>query len=441
MSVQVENLEKNMAKLIITVDAKVVDDAMEAVYKKNKSKYSVPGFRKGKVSRKMMENLYGKGIFLEDAINSILPTEYEKAVEESGVDVVSEPELNFTQTEPGKDLVFEATVAVKPEVKLGQYKGVEVKKVVVEVTDDDVMKVINSEREKNGVTVNVEDRPVKDGDNTTIDFEGFIDGVAFEGGKGTDYPLTIGSNAFIPGFESQLVGAELNKEVEINVTFPEDYHSEELKGKAAMFKVTVKKIEETQLPEVDDEFASEVSEFETLADYKEDVRKNLLERRTADAAIVKQNEAVSKAAANAEMEIPEAMVNTEAKNLVRDMAQNMQSQGLTMEMYLQYTGQTEEAVREQMKPRALEQIRTSLVVEAVAKAEGIEATEEEINEQYELTAKAYQMEVEELKNMTGEAYLESLKNNIVTRKAAELIAAESVEVEVEEVAEEAKDAE
>jgi trigger factor len=432
MSVQVENLEKNMAKLTITVSAETVDQAMDAVYKKNKNKYNVPGFRKGKVSRKMMENLYGKGLFLEDAINSILPSEYEKAVEESGVEVVSEPELEFTQTEPGKDLIFVATVAVKPEVTLGQYKGVEVKKVVVDVNDDDIMKVITSEQEKNAVTVTVEDRAVKAGDNTTIDFEGFVDGVAFDGGKGTDYPLTIGSNAFIPGFEDQLIGVELNKEVEVNVTFPEDYHSEDLKGKAAMFKVTVKKIEEKQLPEIDDEFASEVSEFETLAEYKEDVRKNLLERRTKDAAQVKQNEAVAKAVENAEMDIPEAMVNTEAKNLVREMANNMQQQGLTLEMYCQYTGQTEAAILEQMKPRALEQIKSGLVVEAIAKAEGFVASEEEIEAEYDNLASMYQMEKEEIKKMTGDAYLESIKINIVNRKAAELVASESVEVEVVE---------
>lgn len=438
MSVQAENLEKNMAKLTITVPAETVDKAMEAVYRKNKSKYSVPGFRKGKVSRKMMENLYGKGIFLEDAINSILPEEYNKAVQESELDIVSEPSLEFTQTEPGKDLIFVATVAVKPEVTLGDYKGVEVKKVVVEVTDDDIMKVIKSEQEKNAVTVNIEDRAVKDGDNTTIDFEGFVDGVAFEGGKGTDYPLTIGSNAFIPGFESQLVGVELNKEVEINVTFPEDYHSEELKGKDATFKVTVKKIEEKQLPEIDDEFASEVSEFETLAEYKEDVRKNLLDRKTKDAAQIKQNEAVAKAVENAQMDIPEAMVNTEAKELVREMANNMQQQGLTMEMYCQYTGQTEAAIQEQMKPRALEQIKTGLVIEAIAKAEGFEATEEEIEKEYDDLASMYQMEKDKLKEMTGDAYLESIKTSIVNRKAAELVAAESVEVEA---VEEASDAE
>lgn len=427
MSVQAENLEKNMAKLTITVPAETVDKAMEAVYRKNKSKYSVPGFRKGKVSRKMMENLYGKGIFLEDAINSILPEEYNKAVQESELDIVSEPELEFTQTEPGKDLIFVATVAVKPEVTLGDYKGVEVKKVVVEVTDDDIMKVIKSEQEKNAVTVNIEDRAVKDGDNTTIDFEGFVDGVAFEGGKGTDYPLTIGSNAFIPGFESQLVGAELNKEVEINVTFPEDYHSEELKGKDATFKVTVKKIEEKQLPEIDDEFASEVSEFDTLDEYKADLKATLKVKKEKAAKNTKEGLVIDQIIENSTMEIPDAMLDTTKEQMLNEFSQQLSYQGLSVDQYFQFTGMTKEKFLETSTPEAERRIKSRLVLEAIAKAEDIQVSEEELNDELKKMADMYQMDLEQLTGLVGDSEKDAIKQDIAVQKAVDLVTEAAVE--------------
>ena len=272
MSVQVEKLEKNMAKLTIEVSAEELEKALQDAYLKNKNKISVPGFRKGKVPRQMIEKMYGAEIFYEDAANALIPDAYDKAVEECGEDIVSSPVVDVTQIEKGKPFIFTAEVALKPEVKLGKYKGVKVEKADTAVTDEEVDAEINKERENNARSIEVTDRPVKDGDATIIDFEGFVDGVAFEGGKGENYPLTIGSGAFIPGFEAQLVGAEIGKEVEVNVTFPEDYQAEELKGKAAVFKCTVNEIKEKELPELDDEFASEVSEFETLEEYKADFK-------------------------------------------------------------------------------------------------------------------------------------------------------------------------
>lgn len=438
MSVKVETLEHNMAKLTIEVSADRIEEAMQAVYLRNKKQFAVPGFRKGKVPRKMVEAHYGKGIFFDDAVNDILPAAYAEAVEECGVELLSEPTLNFTQAEVGKDLIFTAEVAVKPEVVLGQYKGLEVKKAVIDVTEDDIMAVIKSEQDKNSVLAPVEDRAVKDGDYTTIDFEGFVDGEAFEGGKGTDYPLTIGSGAFIPGipgFEEQLIGAEIGKETDVNVTFPEDYHAENLKGKPAIFKVTVKSIEEKQVPELDDEFASEVSEFETMDEYKESIKKTLTDRKTADAASMKENEALTKAIENAQMEIPEAAILSEAKNLVREFGMQLQQQGMTLETYMQYTESTEDQLAEQMKPRAERRIASRLVLEAIAKAESIEVTEEDIEAEYDQMAITYGMDKEELKKLTGDDEAKAIKADIEFRKAGELLVAESVEVEVTEEAE------
>ena len=425
MSVTVETLEKNMAKLTITVSAEEIAKAMQAVYQKNRSRYSVPGFRKGKVSRSVLEKMYGKGLFYEDAVNSVMPEAYAAAVEESGLDVVSEPKIDFVEADPDKDLVFTAEVAVKPEVVLGDYKGLEVPKADLSVTEDEVMAIIKKEQEKNAVNVNVEDRAVQSGDIATIDFEGFVDGVAFEGGKGEDYPLTIGSGTFIPGFEDQIIGHEIGTEFDVNVTFPEDYQAEELKGKAAVFKVTVKKIEEKQLPELDDEFAAEVSEFETMAEYKAHVEKAEAERKEVAAEQAKEDAVIEKAVENAQMDIPDAMVTTEANNMIREFASNLERQGLKMEQYLQYFGQTEDGMREQMKPNALKRIQTRLVLEAIAKAEAFEISEEEINEEIKSMAAQYQMEEDQVKTMVNMDYL---KEDISYKKASKLLVDEAKEV-------------
>ena len=431
MSVKVETLEKNMAKLTIEVPAAEVESAMQAVYLRRKSRIDVPGFRKGKAPRHMVEKLYGRGIFLEDAVNDVMPSAYEKAAKESGLEIVSRPEIGFEQVEPGKDLIFTAEVAVKPEVTLGEYKGLSVPKTEVNVTEEDVVADIKREQEKNAVLNSVE-RPVQNGDQTTIDFEGFMDGVAFEGGKGEDYPLTIGSNAFIPGFEEQLVGAEIGKEVEVNVTFPENYHSEDLAGKPAVFKVTVKDIKEKELPELDDDFASEVSEFETLAEYKEDVKKKLEERKAANAKSIKENAAVDAAIANASMEIPDAMLETQAQNLVDEFAAGMRRQGLSMEQYLQYSGNTEDSMIEQMKPRALKQIKTRLVLEAVAKAENIQISEEDTEAELKKMAENYKMELDEIKKLMDESQIKAMQEDLAVQKAIDLLAETAVETEKKE---------
>lgn len=425
MSVTVETLEKNMAKLTITVAADEIEKAMQAAFLKNKGKYSVPGFRKGKVSRTVLERMYGKGLFYEDAVNSVMPEAYAAAVEESGLDIVSEPEIGFVETDPEKDLVFTATVAVKPEVVLGQYKGLEVPKADLSVTEEEVLAIIKREQEKNAVNVNVEGRAVQADDVATIDFEGFVDGVAFEGGKGTDYPLTIGSNTFIPGFEDQIIGHEIGAEFDVNVTFPETYQAEELQGKAAVFKVTVKKIEEKQLPELDDEFAAEVSEFDTLAEYKAHVEKAEAERKEVAAERAKEDAVVNMAIENAQMDIPEAMVNTEANNMIREFANNLAQQGLQLEQYLQYFGQTEDGMREQMKPNALKRIQSRLVLEAIAKAEAFEITEEEIDAEVAKLAEQYQMEADKVKGMVNIDYI---KEDLAYNKASKLLVDEAKEV-------------
>lgn len=425
MSVTVETLEKNMAKLTVTVAADEIEKAMQAAFLKNKGKYSVPGFRKGKVSRTVLERMYGKGLFYEDAVNSVMPEAYAAAVEESGLYIVSEPEIGFVETDPEKDLVFTATVAVKPEVVLGQYKGLEVPKADLSVTEEEVLAIIKREQEKNAVNVNVEGRAVQADDVATIDFEGFVDGVAFEGGKGTDYPLTIGSNTFIPGFEDQIIGHEIGAEFDVNVTFPETYQAEELQGKAAVFKVTVKKIEEKQLPELDDEFAAEVSEFDTLAEYKAHVEKAEAERKEVAAERAKEDAVVNMAVENAQMDIPEAMVNTEANNMIREFANNLAQQGLQLEQYLQYFGQTEEGMREQMKPNALKRIQSRLVLEAIAKAEAFEITEEEIDAEIAKLAEQYQMEADKVKGMVNIDYI---KEDLAYNKASKLLVDEAKEV-------------
>ena len=429
MRLQVEKLEKNMAKLTIEVSAEDLDKAMEKAYQKQKSRISLPGFRKGKAPRKMIESMYGKGVFMEDAVNSLVPQEYTKALGECDLEIVSQPEINVTQMEPGKALIFTADVAVKPEVTLGDYKGVEVPKSEIAVTDEEVDAEVKKEQDKNARTVAVEDRAAANGDITTIDFEGFVDGVAFEGGKGTDYALTLGSGTFIPGFEDQLVGANTGDHVEVKVTFPEEYQAKELAGKEAVFQCDVKKIETKEVPELDDEFAKDVSEFDTLAEYKEDVKKKLTEKKEKEARTAKENAAVDKAIENAQMDIPELMTKTECRQMMDDFSRRMQQQGLSMEQYFQFTGQSMDKMMEDMKPQALKRIQTRLVLEKVAEAENIQPSEEEITEEIQKMADAYKMEADKIREAIGESGLEQMKKDMAVQKAVTVIADAAVEVE------------
>ena len=429
MSLQVEKLEKNMAKLTIEVSAEDLDKAMEKAYQKQKSRISLPGFRKGKAPRKMIESMYGKGVFMEDAVNSLVPQEYTKALGECDLEIVSQPEINVTQMEPGKALIFTADVAVKPEVTLGDYKGVEVPKSEIAVTDEEVDAEVKKEQDKNARTVAVEDRAAANGDITTIDFEGFVDGVAFEGGKGTDYALTLGSGTFIPGFEDQLVGANAGDHVEVKVTFPEEYQAKELAGKEAVFQCDVKKIETKEVPELDDEFAKDVSEFDTLAEYKEDVKKKLTEKKEKESRTAKENAAVDKAIENAQMDIPELMTKTECRQMMDDFSRRMQQQGLSMEQYFQFTGQSMDKMMEDMKPQALKRIQTRLVLEKVAEAENIQPSEEEITEEIQKMADAYKMEADKIREAIGESGLEQMKKDMAVQKAVTVIADAAVEVE------------
>lgn len=427
MSLQVEKLEGNMAKLTIEASAEEFEAAVEKAYQKNKNKLSVPGFRKGKVPRKMIEQMYGKEIFFEDAANFVIPSAYAKAVDECTEEIVSQPTIDVVQIEAGKPFIFTAEVALKPEVTLGKYKGVEVEKADTTVTEEEVNAAIDKERESNARTISIEDRAVKDGDMTVLDFEGFVDGVAFEGGKGENYPLTIGSNTFIPGFEEQLIGAELNKETEVNVTFPEDYQAAELAGKPAVFKCTIKEIKEKQLPELDDEFASEVSEFDTLAEYKEDVKKNLTEKKEAEAKNAKEDKVVDAIIADAKMDIPEAMIATQQRQMADDFAQRIQMQGISIDQYFQFTGLTREAFLEQMKPQAEKRIKSRLVLEAVAKAENMEASEDEYKAEIKRMAEAYQMEEDKLAEMIGNFEEKSIKEDLCIKKAVDFVVENAVE--------------
>ncbi len=421
MSLQVEKLEKNMAKLTIEAGADELEKAIEKAYQKQKNQISIPGFRKGKVPRQMVEKMYGKEVFYEEAANLLIPDAYDKALDECEEDIVSSPKIEVVQIEAGKPFIFTATVAIKPEVKLGKYKGVKVDKIDTAVTDEEIDEEINKERENNARTITVEDRPVKDGDMTSLDFEGFVDGEAFEGGKGEDYPLTIGSGAFIPGFEEQLVGAEIGKEVEVKVTFPEDYQAEHLQGKEAVFKCTVKEIKEKELPELDDEFASEVSEFDTLAEYRENVKKNLTEKKEKDAKNAKEEAAIKAVVEASEMEIPEPMLESQQRQMVDEFAQRITMQGLSMEQYFQFTGTNYQQMVEQVKPQALERIKSRLVLEAVVKAENIEVSEEDYEKELETMAEVYQMELAKVKDLMGEREKKNIMEDLAVRKAAEFI--------------------
>ena len=429
MSLQVEKMEKNMAKLTIEVSAEDLDKAMQNAYQKAKGRISIPGFRKGKAPRKMIESMYGKGVFMEDAVNSLVPQEYSKAIADCDLEIVSQPEINVTQMEPGKALIFTADVATKPEVTLGDYKGVEVPKTEIAVTDEEVDAEVKKEQDKNSRTVVVEDRAAANGDITTIDFEGFVDGVAFDGGKGSDYALTLGSGTFIPGFEDQLVGANTGDHVEVKVTFPEEYQAKELAGKEAVFQCDVKKIETKEVPELDDEFAKDVSEFDTLAEYKEDVKKNLTEKKEKEARTAKENAAVDKAIENAQMDIPDLMIQTQCRQMMDDFARRMQQQGLSMDQYFQFTGQSMDKMMEDMKPQALKRIQTRLVLEKIAETENTQPSEEEITEEIQKMADAYKMEADKIREAIGEDGIEQLKKDLSVQKAVTLIADAAVEAE------------
>ena len=428
MSLQVERLEHNMAKLTIEVPAEEVEKALQAAYLKERGKISLPGFRKGRVPRQMIEKMYGPEGFYDEAANRMISEAYAKAYDECELELVSQPKIEITQLEKGKEFIFTAEVAVKPEVKLGEYKGLKVDKVSTRVTQKEVDEEIDKERERNARTIDVTDRAVQDKDQITLDFEGFVDGVAFEGGKASDYPLTIGSGAFIPGFEDQLIGANIDEEKEINVTFPEEYQAKELAGKAAVFKCTVHSIKAKELPELDDEFVSDVSEkSETVDAYKAEVKAKIKERKENEGKQKREDQSVEQAVANAEMDIPEAMISFQSRQMVDDFARRIMQQGMTMEQYFQFTGLSEEKMMEEFKPEAEKRIRTRLTLEAIVAAENIEVSEERLDEELQKMADSYKMEVDKLKEYMGENEKKQMKEDIAIQEAVTLIANAAVE--------------
>lgn len=428
MSLQVERLEHNMAKLTIEVPAEEVEKALQAAYLKERGEISLPGFRKGRVPRQMIEKMYGPEVFYDEAANRMISEAYAKAYDECELELVSQPKIEITQLEKGKEFIFTAEVAVKPEVKLGEYKGLKVDKVSTRVTQKEVDEEIDKERERNARTIDVTDRAVQDKDQITLDFEGFVDGVAFEGGKASDYPLTIGSGAFIPGFEDQLIGANIDEEKEINVTFPEEYQAKELAGKAAVFKCTVHSIKAKELPELDDEFVSDVSEkSETVDAYKAEVKAKIKERKENEGKQKREDQSVEQAVANAEMDIPEAMISFQSRQMVDDFARRIMQQGMTMEQYFQFTGLSEEKMMEEFKPEAEKRIRTRLTLEAIVAAENIEVSEERLDEELQKMADSYKMEVDKLKEYMGENEKKQMKEDIAIQEAVTLIANAAVE--------------
>ncbi len=421
MSVQVENLEKNMVKLTIEVPAEELEKAIDAAYKKQKNQISIPGFRKGKVPRAMVEKMYGVEVFYEDAANTLMQQNYPSAVEESGVDIVSRPSIDVVQIEKGKPFIYTAEVAVRPEVTLGKYMGVTVTKIDTSVSDDEVAEALEQQRNNNARTISVTDRPVAVGDTAVIDFEGFVDGVAFEGGKGENHPLEIGSHTFIDNFEDQLVGKNAGDEVEVNVTFPEQYQAADLAGKPATFKVKINEIKAKELPELDDEFAQDVSEFDTLAEYKESLKKNLEEKKENEAKRTKEDEAVQKIIDKSKMDIPEAMIDTQCETMIEEFAQRIAQSGLSMDQYLQFSGLTVDGLKEQVRPEALSRIQASLVLEQIAKDENIEVSDDDVNAEIEKMAASYGMEADKLKEYMGDAEKESMKKDLEINKAVELV--------------------
>ncbi len=434
MSAQVEKLDHNMAQLTIEVSEDDLEKSIQQAYLKQRKDISIPGFRKGKVPRAMVEQMYGKGVFLEDAANALIPVHYSTAAEESELDIVSQPEIGVTQLEAGKPFIFTAKVAIKPPVELGSYKGVEIPKQSVEVTEEDVDKEIGKERERNSRMIDIEDRPVEDGDTITFDFEGFIDGEPFEGGKGEGYPLAIGSHSFIPGFEEQLIGVMIGEDKDVNVTFPDDYQAEELRGKDAVFKCKVSRIQRKELPEVDDDFAQDVSEFDTLEEYKADIRANLLADKEKEAVTARENAAVEKVVEGSDMDIPEPMITERVDRLEQDFDRRMQSQGLTMDQYLEFTSMTRDGIREEFRPQAIRQIQSRLVLEKVAEAEDIQSTEEEVNEEFKKVAERYDMDIDNFLEMVTDADRKQMEQDLAVQKALTLVTEAAQEVEQEESA-------
>ena len=426
MAVKCEEVEKNLSKLTFEVSAEDFEKAIDAVYKKNRNKFNIPGFRKGKAPKSVVIKYYTKAVFYDDALNSVLPDAYEAALKESGLDAVARPEFDVEDIKDGEPVVFTALVTTRPEVKLGEYKGIKVPKIDYNVSDEDVDKDIEAMRTRNARLVSVDDRAVEKGDIAVIDFEGFVDGEAFEGGKGENYELEIGSDTFIPGFEEQLIGANTDDLVDVNVKFPEEYHAEELKGKDALFKVKINEIKVRELPELDDDFASEVSEFDTLAELKEDTRKKLEEKAKEKAETETQNAAVEKAVENAEFDVPEAMVEAQIDNMIRDFSTRLSYQGMNLDMYLQYTGQTIDDMKEAYRVQAKKQVDGGLVLDAIAKAEGIEISPEELELHLVDMAKKYNMELDKLKELISEAEMDGIKKEMVLAKTIEMLANNAV---------------
>ena len=421
MSLQVEKLENNTAKLTIEVPAEEFDKAIQAAYQKNKNKFNVPGFRKGKVPYAMVEKMYGAGVFYEESANELIPDAYANAAAESELEIVARPEINVTQIEKGKSFIFEAEVTLKPEIKLGKYKGVKVEAMDTTVTDEDVAAELDKVKEQNARLVAADDKAVEDGDQTTIDLEGFVDGVAFEGGKGEDYPLTIGSHSFIDTFEEQLIGKKVGEEVEVNVTFPEQYQAKELAGKPAMFKVTIKEIKVKEYPELDDDFAQDVSEFDTLDEYKADIKKNLEEKKAQEAEADKESKVIEAIVNDSEMDIPEKMIEAQCQQMVEEFAQNIAMQGISFDQYMQFTGTTVDQLTEQVKPQAEARVQSSLVLEAIVKAEKIEASDEEFDEEIKRMAERYQMEADKVNELLSDDDKKNIRADICARKAAKLV--------------------
>lgn len=425
MSLQVEKLEKNMAKLTVEVPAEQFEAALKTSFQKNKNKFSIPGFRKGKAPQAMVEKMYGVGVLYDDAIDTLLDSTYADAVKESGLEIVSRPEISIEQIEKGKTFIYTALVAVKPEVTLGEYKGVEVEKAKPEVTDADVEAELKKVQDQNSRMVNVEDRAVENGDHTVIDFEGFVDGQPFEGGKSEAYPLVIGSHSFIDTFEEQLIGKNIGDEVEVNVTFPAEYHAEELAGKPAVFKVKIHEIKSKELPELNDEFAGEVSEFETMDEYKSDIRAKLAETKQQQATTENENNVVEKVVENASMEIPDAMIDEQVREMINDYARRMQSQGISLEQYMQFTGMTIEKLQEQSRPQAEKRIRTRLVLEAVVAAENIQVSDEAVDAEIAKMAETYKMEADKVRSIMGEAGIAQMKEDMAVQEAVDFLVAEA----------------
>ena len=420
MNVQVENLEKNMAKLTITVDAAELEKAITKAYNKQKNSISVPGFRKGKVPQNMVEKMYGAEIFYEDAANIIMQDTYPQAYDESKLDIVSQPKIDITQLEKGKDFIYTAEVAVKPELKLGKYKGVSVTKIDSKVTATEVNNTIKAELERAARTVTKTGKAAK-GDTAVIDFEGFIDGVAFEGGKGENYDLELGSGSFIPGFEDQLIGHKAGEDVDVEVTFPENYQAEDLAGKPAVFKCHIHEVKGKDIPKLDDEYVADTTEFETVEEYKASVKERLENNKKAEGRRAQEDEAIAKIVEDSEMEIPDAMLDYQVENMINDFANNMAQQGLSLQQYMQFTGMTMDSFREQVRPDALSRTQSSLVLEAIAKAENIEVADADVDAKLEEMSKQYGMELDQIKNLVGESEKESMKKDIAIEKAIELI--------------------